>query len=78
MHYLQQFLFFLLHIINIIVRINRSANITANTIIAGKAIKTIKARAAPTNNPTVKDNAIASIIATIPKQFLLLQHLLQQ
>ena len=69
------FLSFLqLHSIKIIVKINNSPNITAKTITAGNAASTAAAIAAPIINPITTANDVNRIIATIPKQFLLLLH----
>ena len=57
--------------------IKSNANIIANTIIAGRDIKMIKANAVTINNPMTKVSAVRRITDTIPQQlaFLLSLHL---
>lgn len=47
---------------------------TANTIIAGKAAIITVAKAAPTNNPITKENAVNKITKIIHKHIIFLEH----
>jgi hypothetical protein len=66
--------FFLLHIIRIIVSINKSPKITAKTITAAKASNIAPATDAPIINPITTENAANNITAIIPKQSLFFSH----
>ena len=55
-----------------IVKINNNPSIIASTIIAGNAISTIKANAAPINNPIINPKKLDNITHTIPRQVIFL------
>ena len=53
---------------------NNNPNTIAKTMIAGNAAKITAASAAPIIIPITSANAVNSMIATIPRQFLLFAH----